>query len=230
MKILFSLGESLYDCKLKITDSQGSRCYLIPAINDNTISGQCIAAEVYGTEFDLDVIPLTPDINSTLDELEENHWTDKFAKNATKALSALVEKMLLRVGCDYHINGLQDGDRVDITFQMYMFGTFDRFDLLELIPMAYSFFEVSNFNSRFAPVNSYETNRKDVLKAAKIFALTDVLGNSLLATFFTYPIQTCRVRHLSRNKKIFKVISKFHNMSEDERQKTLAKQEKFLDG
>ena len=140
-----------------------------------------------------------------------------------------LDKMILRVGCNYHIEGLQDGDRLDITLQTYAFGTFDRFDILELVPMCYIFFEVSNFNDYYKLIDAYETNRRYVLKFAKTVAASDVLGNGLLLTLFTYPIQVGRVKHLTRNKKILKTLTKFNNFNDVERQRFLDKQEKFFD-
>ncbi len=52
MKISFVLKESIYDCKIQITDIQGSRYYLISALSNNETTAY-ITAEVYGNEFDL---------------------------------------------------------------------------------------------------------------------------------------------------------------------------------
>ncbi len=163
-----------------------------------------------------------------LNEFEENNWGDKFVKKATKFLFSSLDKMILRVGCNYHLRGVQDGDRLDICLQGYAFGTFDRLDLLELIPMMYAFFEVSNFNERFKLMNAYETNRRDIVKTARTLALADIFGNGLLTTFFTYPIQVCRIKRLSKNRKVRKVLTRFNNMNDFDRQKVLEKQEKFF--
>lgn len=232
MKIAFVLKESIYDCKIQITDAQGDRYYLLATRNLNDDDGHdpYIFVDICGDAFDVTLIPLMPDTAPMLNELEDNNWKDKFAKTAAKLMVSSLDKMLLRVGCRYHICDLQDGDRLDISLQSYAFGTFDRFDLLELIPMMYMFFEASHFNKRCALADAYETNRKDVLRSAKALALTDVLGNGMLATLFTYPIQVSRIKRLSKNKKIRKVLAKFNDLSDLERQRILEKQEKFFDG
>ena len=139
------------------------------------MTSSSITAEVFDNEFSLSLIPITADVKSVLEEIEENDWKDRLAKKATGFLMNSLDKMILRVGCNYHIEGLQDGDRLDITLQNYVFGTFDKFDILELVPMIYSFFEVRNFNDFYKLTDAYETNRKDVLKFAKTFAFADVL-------------------------------------------------------
>ena len=229
MKISLVLKESIYDCKIKIIDSHGERYYYISALCEEGMTSSSITAEVFDNEFSLSLIPITADVKSVLEEIEENDWKDKLAKKATGFLMNSLDKMILRVGCNYHIEGLQDGDRLDITLQNYVFGTFDKFDILELVPMCYMFFEVANFNEYYKLTDAYETNRKDVLKFAKTFAFADVLGNGFFLTLFTYPIQVSRVKRLTKNKKISKVLTKFNNLSDAERQHFLEKQEKFFD-
>ena len=229
MKIILVLKESIYDCKIKITDSHGERFYYISALCEEGMTSSSITAEVFDNEFSLSLIPITADVKSVLEEIEENNWKDRLVKKATGFLMNSLDKMILRVGCNYHIKGLQDGDRLDITLQNYVFGTFDKFDILELVPMCYVFFEVANFNEYYKLTDAYETNRKDVLKFAKTFAFAEVLGNGLFLTLFTYPIQVSRVKRLTKNKKILKVLTKFNGLSRIERQRFLEKQEKFFD-
>jgi hypothetical protein len=220
----------MYDCKIKITDSKGSRCYYISALCDDENTLPPIAAEVFDNEFDLTLIPIMPDVSPAVNEIEENNWKDKLVKKASKLLFDTIEKVILRVGCRYRIDQIQDGDCLDIALQTYVFGTFDRYNLLELFPVTYMFFEVFQGNKRFNLITAFETNRKEVLRAARGITLAGALGiEFLLALIFVYPIQISRVKRLTKNKKISKILTKFNNLSDTKRQQFLDKQEKFMD-
>lgn len=229
MKITIGLKESIYDCKIKITDSKGSRSYYISALSDDEKTTSSITIEVFDNHFDLTLIPVMPNTSAVLNELEENNWKDKLAKKASKLLFDTLEKVILRVGCHYRIGQIQDGDSLDVALQTYAFGTFDRYNLLELFPVAYMFFEVFQGNKRFNLITAFETNRKEVIRAARGITLAGALGIGFLFTsIFVYPIQIGRVKRLTRNKKISKTLTKFNNLGDIERQRFLEKQEKFF--
>ena len=140
-----------------------------------------------------------------------------------------IENAVLRVGCRYRIHGAQDGDTLDLALQTYVFGTFDRHDLLELFPVMYMFFEVFQGNRLFPAATAFETNRKEVLRMARGITFAGALGiDFLLTLLLTYPIQIGRVKRLTSNKKIVKTLTKFHSLSEEQRQQFLDKQEAFL--
>ena len=225
MKITLSLKESIYDCQVEITDSHGSRYYFISASGEDEGNCQNIVAEIFDNDFDLELIPLMPNTNPMLDALEPNNWKEKLAKKAINKILSAVQKAVLRVGCTYRVENVQDGDRLDINLQTYTFGMSDRFDLLDLLPMMYMFFEVSNFNTRFELKDAYETNRDEVLRFTKKLALGEIFGGGL----FTYPIEIIRMKRLTNSKKISKVLTKFNSLNETERQCFLEKQEKFFD-
>ena len=219
----------MYDCRLQITDSHGSRYHLISVAGGSENTDPSVTAEIYDSECYLSLSPLLPDISAGLNELEGASWKERFAIKAAKILFSAFEKMILRVGCTYHIQGLQDGSRLDITLQYYAFGTFDKVGLLELIPMMYTFFEVSQLDRRFQLTDAQEINRRQVIKAAKSLSLTGILGDGIFALLFSYPIQMGRVKWLSSSRKIRKTLFKFNGMNDSDRQKFLEKQDLFFD-
>ncbi len=229
MKITLALTESIYDCKIEIKDSQGVRDYFISALEAGENGTSYITAEVFDSDFDLKLTPMTINIKPTLDELEDTSWKDKFAKKIVDAFVSIANKMMLQVECMYRAENVQENDRIDINLQTYVFGKFDRFDLLELIPAAYTFFEASNFNLHYKLFKAKPKNRKEVMKSAKVIASTDMLGNGFFGMLITYPIQVTRMRYITSDKIIVNSLIKFNNLSEEKRQKFLDKQDKFFD-
>ncbi len=229
MKITLALSESIYDCKIEITDSNGSRDYYIPALEVGADTASYVTADIFDNDFDLKLTPVAINIKPTLGELEDTNWKDKFAKKTVDVLFSFVNKIMLQVECTYRVENVQDGDRLDINLQAYVFGRFDRFDLLELIPACYIFFEASSFNSRYRLTEAKAKNRKEVMRSARGLALTDLLGNGFFETLIAYPIQVNRMRYITSDKTVKKRLTRFNNLSESERQKFLDKQEKFFD-
>lgn len=228
MKVRFVLDNSFYDCQLQITDRQGTRDFCLCVLSEDAIQFPFLDMDIAEDAFDLTVIPTMADYRSVLEEFDRTDWKDRFAQSATDLMLSAVEKMLLRVGCRYHIQGVQDGAVLHINSQEYAFGTFDRFDLLELIPMMYMFYEVSLCDHRFTLTDAFETNRNDVVRSAKKIALADILGNGFLGALFSYPIQVGRIKRLCQNKEIFKTLHAFDTMDAAERQKILDRKEQYF--
>ena len=135
----------------------------------------------------------------------------------------------MRVACRYHVDQIEEGDRLVVALQGYFFGTFDRYDLLDLFPVMYMFFEVFRVDKQFALTTAFATNRKEVLKAARALTFAGVWGIDWLFTLLlAYPFQLVRVKHLTRNKKIAKTLIEFNRLSDAERQRFLEKQEEIM--
>ncbi|MBQ4332316.1 MAG: hypothetical protein IJC33_00865 [Clostridia bacterium] len=229
MKISLVLKESIYDCQVEITDSQGTRYYYLPALAESETVHPFVWAEVYDSEFDMTLTPIVPDTSSMMDEIESNTWKEKFAKKVVGALLSSLEKVPMRVACRYHVDQIEEGDRLVVALQGYFFGTFDRYDLLDLFPVMYMFFEVFRVDKQFALTTAFATNRKEVLKAARALTFAGVWGIDWLFTLLlAYPFQLGRVKHLTRNKKIAKTLIEFNRLSDAERQRFLEKQEEIM--
>ena len=217
VKISIVLKESLCDCKIQVTDSVGSRDYYINAPYDDDLPLPSVTVEIFDNEFMLSLFPLMADTDSIINASAGNTLKDRFAKKATKAIFKATEKIFLRIACEYRITDINDGDRLNIDMQHYSFGESDLHDALDIIPIEYMFFEVTNFNKRFGLTNAYATNRKDFLKYAKIYSLTCSAGEGLWDFLLIYPIQSFRTRWLTRNKKVFKTLSKINGSDDIER-------------
>lgn len=230
MKVTLTLTESIFDCKIKISDSQGERYYYISALGDEAPISPSVLVEVFDSDFDLTLIPMAVNAKPALDELEVKDWKDKLVKKAAGFLVSSVNKVVLRVGCCCRAKNVRDGDTLTISLQGYVHGNLFLFDLLDLYPVMYMFYEAFGKDGRFIITDAFEDNRKEFLKVARGVTLASGIGIGFIFTLlFVYPIQIGRVKRLTKNKKIAKKLIKFSNLSEKKRQRFLEKQEKFMD-
>ena len=222
MKISLQFHDSIYDCEVIVKNVSGMQSYFFRTTDaDSTDS---LEIDVESGDFELTLIPQMIDYRSAVDEIETNGWKDRMLKKTVGTLMSFVDRMLLRVGCRYEAKGVQDGDVLTVFGQEYVFGTFDRLELLELLPMAYMFFEVYHNGTRLTLRDAFETNRKEVISLAKKLALLD-FGLHLIVT---YPFQVGRIKRLSKDKKIKKTLIAFDRMDENARQKILIRKEKYM--
>ena len=77
MKISLVLKEGIYDCKIKITDSQGERFYYISVLGEEEKDPAPILVDVFDNEFSISLIPTITDKKAMLNEFETNKWKDK---------------------------------------------------------------------------------------------------------------------------------------------------------
>ncbi|MBO5269249.1 MAG: hypothetical protein J6B77_00580 [Clostridia bacterium] len=221
---LFFSG-SLYDTEIIVKDSDGTHRYFMPALQEEEASERFLDVEAASGDFELTLIPQMTDYRSALSEMEIENWKDKHAKKAANTLCSFLDHTLLRVGCTYRVSGLSDGDSITVDEQTYIFGTFDRFDFLELIPMAYMFYEASSDGCRFPLSDAFPTNRKKVISSARKIALID-FGLHLIVT---YPFQVGRIKRLSKSQKVRRTLIRFNKMDETERRAVLDRMERFME-
>lgn len=217
MKIRLVLEDDLHNCGIQIDDMFGTRYFRLNLPDEGQEDHPFLDVDIPGDRFDLTVVPIMVDYKDALKEMENvegNTWKDKLAKKAAGFLLSAFENLILRVGCKYHAEGLPDGAVLNIYRQEYLAGSVHATEILEFLPVLYMFYEVSYLDNRFEVVNAFGTNRKAVVNFARKYSLID-FGFQLI---FTYPIQVGRVKRLTKDKKIFKTLSKFHHMSEDQRQ------------
>lgn len=226
MKVTFALKESLYDCHIQIADSHGNRCYTILAMSDSDTLSPTITADVFDSDFSLTVSPAMPDVHPVIEDFECSTWKDRFAKKAVKMLVSTLDNAVLRVGCTYYIEHVQEGDRLDIYLQPYTFGTSFLAEAADALPIMYMFFEIFNFNTRYKMARAFATNRNDVLKLTKRLALSNFFGNGFLFGAITYPLQMAQIKHFIKDKKITKTLVRFNALSDEKRQRFLDKQER----
>ena len=224
MKVSLHFLSGIYNCEVIIKDTVGTRNYDVNLVAVAPDSHHVVEIDVENDNFELTVIPKMADYESAWADMDIQNWKEKLAQKAINALLSALDKMMLRVGCTYVISEVKEHDVIYLTPQEYLFGTFDKFDLFELIPMAYMFFETSYNGALCKCSNAFPTNRKEVVSCAKKLSLLD-FGLHLI---LTYPIQVGRIKKLTSNKKVKRTLIKFNRLNEQERRKILDKKEKFM--
>ena len=214
MIIKFILSKSLYNCELKITDANQTQTHTLLTPIEETDTPYVLEIDVSG-EFDFTVTPTMIDKNKILDEFDQETWTDRLGKKAASALISTLDNLILIVGCKYHVSGASDGDVIELSQQAYSKVTAEDFALLEIMPVMYSFFEASIKGKRLEPAGAFGTNRKKVLKSARALSLLH-LGTGFI---LIYPIQVGRAKRLTKDKKVFKTLLRFHRMPEEKRER-----------
>jgi hypothetical protein len=221
MKLSLFFSNSLYNCEAIIKDTSGIKKYVT---NFEDEQSDFMEIDVESSSFELTVIPKMPDYKSAFLDMEVQNWKDRLAQKVGNALCSTLDKMLLRVGCTYMISDTKENDIICICGQEYIFGTFDKFDLFELVPMAYMFFEASCNGDLCKCSDAFALNRKEVISSAKKLILID-FGLHLL---FTYPIQIGRIKKLTSDRKVKGTLIKFNMLDKKEREKILNKKEEFM--
>lgn len=221
MKLSLFFSNSLYNCEAIIKDISGIKKYVT---NFEEKQSDFLEIDVESSSFELTVIPKMPDYKSAFLDMEVQNWKDRLAQKVGNALCSTLDKMLLRVGCTYMISDTKENDIICMCGQEYIFGTFDKFDLFELVPMAYMFFEASCNGDLCKCSDAFALNRKEVISSAKKLILID-FGLHLL---FTYPIQIGRIKKLTSDRKVKGTLIKFNMLDKKEREKILNKKEEFM--
>lgn len=217
MKLRLEFTNSLYDCSLQLRDGYGIRDLYFPLAGEDENAPKSAVLEVSGGDFELTLIPTAVNSKEMLDELEHNTWRDRLINKVVEKGLSLLENNLLRVGCTYRVSGANDRDVLFISSQCY--GHDSAWDL---IPMAYIYYEVEHYGKPLVPTAAWGLNRDEVVKAAKKLAFMD-FGPELI---FTYPIGISRIKRLTKDKKLMKILQTFYSLPEEERQAIGQKMEK----
>ena len=221
MRFSLDFSNSPYDCEVIIKDTSEIHNYVVN-VSDKQFN--LLEIDVESSRFELTLIPKMPDYKSAFSDMEIQNFKDRLAQKIGNTLCSVLDKMLLRVGCTYMISDTKENDIICICGQEYIFGTFDKFDLFELVPMAYMFFEASCNSDLCKCSDAFALNRKEVISSAKKLILID-FGLHLL---FTYPIQIGRIKKLTSDRKVKRTLIKFNMLDKKEREKILNKKEKFM--
>ena len=221
MKVSLHFSSSLYNCEAIIKDASGVQHYVMHWEDKQS---EFLEIDVESSSFALTLIPQMPDYQSAFQDMKIQNWKDRLVKKVGNALCSALDKTILRVTCTYMISNAKENDVIDVCEQEYIFGMFDKFDVFELLPMAYMFFEASCKGELCKCSDAFPMNRKEVISSAKKL----ILINFGLHLLFTYPIQIGRIKILTSDRKVKKTLIKFNRLDKKEREKILRKKDQFM--
>lgn len=216
MKLTILFKDNVFDCYMNITDSHGSRSILLESRSPVEDGKHYIDVEVYDPDFSLVLVPKISKSAAAYSSSDQNGVLGKLERGIWGALSSITDKAFLQVGCKYRVSDAAEGSLLIIESQSYFFDTGGIFEwFFEWLPTGYAFFEAYRGSMRLEPLDAFALNRGDVLKSTRMLSLL------IPDTALFYPLQMLRVRHLTKNKKVFKTLQRFHFMTPDERRRIL---------
>ncbi len=220
MKI-FLRNSSGFPCKININDGQLNKDFIIEC--DENLQEKEI--ELRQNEFDIYICLIYNLGDDLADCSADNRLKDKILNKLTKAASSVFDKLIFRVNCAYHISDISDGEMIEITSPVYLFGVYDILEFFELLPMEYVFpkLTLAGGSAKLTTAQGYD--RRRFLKFS--FKLGLICYG--LTGLWKLPFQYYRVKHLSKDRVVFKKLKKFLSLSPEEQDKLLDKKTKMLE-
>ncbi|MBE6633770.1 MAG: hypothetical protein E7620_05455 [Ruminococcaceae bacterium] len=143
---------------------------------------------------------------------------DRFLRETLRHAAAITRnRLLLRVGREYLLTNLQDGERLSLTHHTFVSEPIHLLRLMESAPVIYSFFELKRENGTAKTVRAMPANREDLFLVERATMLRGI-G---LKTILSYPFRMGRIKRLTRERRLRRALKKYSLMSDEEREKHL---------
>ncbi len=225
MKLTFHLLDTEYDCVLHIRDAGGTRAYRMTAnATVGTAVVDCITVHVTGDT--CEVVALPKSIEKMKDEIRD-YKGDTFVetllmKAVGKMAYAVYRDAMLHTAVTYRVplrerigteTGGGDAIHLHLTERFYCPTPEWMTDFLELYPLNYVFFELSEGDTPFPPVAARDLNGLEALRFARKFTLMQCSGGGLIL----YPFLMSRIKRLARHRVILRKLKKLYKLSPEER-------------
>ena len=221
-----------YDCRVEIEDMLGRRELTFPLATITEEEDLRMLLDVYGDAFTMTLTPLASDFKPLKDDIKEtmkNGWKEKLLGGIANVALSAISQVILRLACTYRIalpppditpNGITPVS-LKAELQGYIHDNFFVTEVLELMPVMYGYFELSQ-KGTFPPLQrARSVNRREVLRLARISGLL----NGLTAIIM-YPLEVGRAKRLTKDKKVNRTMTKFYRLPPEKREKIREKQMK----
>ena len=225
MTVYFRLCQSATACRLHITDAAGKRVVFLET-DFLSRADALYSVEIYGDSAEVTTVPVAYAAPQTGGGV--SGW---LKTQGRRWLAALENAACFQIGCTYRLDGLRNGEEIALNEQTYSCTSVTADVAFNLVPVDYLFFEAVRHGERQAPTAARCTNKRSALKASRTAALLSASDGgfgclSFLLCLPIFPLQMLRVRFLTRNRRIFRTLARFHRMSESERQKVLRRNDR----
>ena len=235
MKLTFHLNNTnLYNCTLHVRDARGARAYHMNTLTAvGTPSVDTITVEVTGEVVEIVTLPKLPAAlveevkqakGDTLPETIALRALGKVACAVSKAgflQSAVTYRLPLRERIGQDVGG-SDAIHLHLAERFYCSTPEWMSELLDLYPLTYVFFELSERlsegDSPFPPAALRDLNRLELIRLTRKLVLAQCAGGALLL----HPVLMSRIKRLSKNRVVLRKLKKLYRLPPEEREKVFA--------
>ena len=230
MTLTFHLDATFFDCILRIRCENGFNvAYRMTAtapLGSNLID--TVTVEVPAPACEVVVYPqfceqLREEVKSFRGD---GFWDTLAVKALGKAADSALRNGTLHTSLTYRLdlrerlgNDLMGDGTIHLTLTERNFAITSEWvmELLELYPVCYTFFELSEGENAVTPAHALGVNRKDFLRFTRKFTLLQCAGWGMLL----YPIPMLRLRHLIRPRYILRRLKKLYRLPPEKRAEKL---------
>lgn len=231
VKLTFHLDATFFDCILRIRCENGfNEAYRMTAtVPLGSALMDCVTVEV---PVDTCEVTVSPQYSEELREEVKGFqggggfWANLAAKTLGKIADTGLRSFTLHTALTYKLDLKtrlgQDvaGDgalHLTLTERNFAITSEWVMELLELYPVCYTFFELSEGENAIIPAHALGVNRKDFLRFTRKFTLLQCAGWGMLL----YPIPMLRLRHLIRPRYILRRLKKLYRLPPEKRAEKL---------
>lgn len=218
--------KSEFDCVLKITDSTGTKEYLLSTLNCAYGNPNYVDVQVYGEHIEVSLTPQNTDFTSALNEIEADGLAGKITAKLLGNVLTKEENYFMLTECRYNLSGVEDGSIVEIDHQMYPCGQLPVSSVLDALLIRYWFFEVSCRTKLFDMIDAKVLNKSEVLKHYKKLAMSQLGSMSIV---WEYPLKMKYAKHYLNDDVATEKLTEFNKMNEDQRKRIIDKNRMFTD-
>ena len=226
MKLTLHLNDTaLYNCTLHVRDARGARAYhlnTLTAVGTPTVD--TVTIEVTGESVELVALPrLSEGFKEEVDRFTGDTLPETVLLKALgKAAYAFSKAGFLHAAVTYRLPlrerigrdaGGSDAIHLHLTERFFCPTPEWMSDLLELYPLTYVFFELSEGDTVHTPAALRDLNRIELLRLTRKLTLLQCAGGALLL----HPFLMSRIKRLSKSRVVLRKLKKLYRLPPEKR-------------